>query len=122
MGHLSKKWTLKSLTIGPQLHETDIGFWEEAFNHLPSLPRVGDVTIVYNYPTVKAFTTDCWTFFDRILTRRDLFPALELVRVYPSIGSQQFSTRRWWLIYGSLRAIRMRGLMRKSAVQMGSLG
>ena len=111
MDHLSKKWTLKSLTIGPQLYKTDTQFWREAFNDLPMFPRVGNVTIVYNYPTVRSITTDCWEYFDRILIRKDLFPALKSVQIYPSIGSQEFSRRRWWTIYGSLQGLRSRGLL-----------
>lgn len=111
MHHLSKKWTLKSLTIGPQLDETDTQFWRKAFNGLPMFPHVGNVTIVYNYPSVKAITTDCWEYFDRILIRQDLFPALKSVQIQPSIKSHQFSYRRWWTIYGSLQGIRLRGLL-----------
>jgi len=111
MGHLSKKWTLKSLTIGPQLYETNTQFWRDAFNGLPLFPCVSNVTIVYNYPTARAFTTDCWEYFDRILIRRDLFPAVKSVQIQPSIGSQQFSRRRWWSLYGPLQGIRSRGLL-----------
>jgi len=113
MDHLSK-WTLKSLTVGPQLHETNTQFWEEAFKGLPPLLAVTNITIVYNYPSAKAVNSDCWEYFDRLLIRRGLFPALESVYVHPSIGSQQFSTRRWWAIYGSLRTLRSRGLMNRA--------
>ena len=112
MAHLSKKWSVKSLTIGPQLHETDIRFWEESFDGLPPLPSVDNVTIVYNYPTVEAFNTDCWEYFDRVLTNRDLFPALVSVRVDPSIRSLKGVTyNRWWDIRGALFRVRGRGLM-----------
>jgi len=111
MNHLSKKWTLKSLTIGPHLYETNTQFWEEALKGLPPLPRVGNVTIVYNYPTARAFNTDCWVYFDRILTDQGLFPALESVQAQPSTGSQQFSPRKMWAIYGSLQRVRSKGLM-----------
>ena len=109
--HLSKKWTLKSLTIGPQLCETNTQFWEEALNNLPPLPCVANVTIVYNFPTAKAVNTDCWQYFDRILTRRTLFPALEWVKVQPSIGSQLFSPKRWLAVYDSLRGVTSRRLL-----------
>jgi len=111
MHHLSKKWTLKSLTIGPQLYETDTQFWREAFNGLPMLPCVSNVTIVYNYPSVRAINTDCWEYFDRILIRQDLFPALKVVQIQPSVGSQRFSFRRWWMLFSSLRGVRSRGLL-----------
>ena len=112
MGHLSKKWSVKSLTIGPQLHKTNSQFWEEAFNGLPPLPSVDNVTIVYNYPTVEAFNTDCWEYFDRVLANRDLFPALVSVRPDPSIRSLNPVThRRWWEIRAALRRVRRRGLM-----------
>ena len=75
---------MKSLIIGPQSNETNADFWEEAFNGLPPLPGVVSVTIIYNYPTAKAFNTYCWEYFDRILTRRDLFPALKRVYVQSS--------------------------------------
>ena len=111
MDHLPKKWTLQSLTIGPQSNETNTGFWEEAFNGLPPLPGVRDVTIIYNYPTAKEFNTDCWVYFDRLLTRRDLFPALELVDVQSTCRSRGLSSSRWNDIRGSLLTIRTRGLM-----------
>ena len=111
MDHLSK-WTLKSLTIGPQIHETDREFWEEAFRGLPPLPGVDNITIIYNYPTARAFNTHCWEYFDRLLSRRDLFPALGSVHVQPSIGARQTNHRRWWAIYSSLRRVRSKGLVR----------
>ena len=111
MHHLSKKWTLKSLTIGPQLYETDTQFWRNAFHGLPMFRSVDNVTIIYNYATVKAITADCWQYFDRILIRQDLFPALKVVHIQPSVGWQQFSQRRWWSIYSSLQGIRSRGLL-----------
>ena len=111
MGHLSK-WALKSLTVGPQIHETNAEFWEEAFRGLSPLPDVDNVTIIYNYPTVGSFNTHCWNYFDRLLPRRDLFPALASVNVQPSIGTLKANHRRWWTIYGALRVIRSRGLIR----------
>jgi len=113
MNHLSKKWSLKSLTIGPQVYETNTQFWEEALKGLPPFPHVGDVTIVYNYPTAKAFNTDCWKYFDDILSRRDLFPALRSVRVQPCVGWLQFNdnSQKWWDVYNSFRGTRSRGLM-----------
>jgi len=111
MGHLSKKWSVKSLTIGPHLHKTNTQFWEQAFNGLPPLPSVDNVTIVYNYPTIEAFNTDCWVYFDRVLTNRDLFPALVSVRVDPSIRSLKSTYSRWWEIRGALHRVRGRGLM-----------
>ena len=110
MGHLSKKWTLKSLAIGPQVHQTNTEFWEGAFKGLPPLPGVDNVTIIYNYPTAKAFGTDCWEYFDRLLTRWDLFPAIKTVDVQSSIRSQLPSPKRWKDISASLRTIKMRGL------------
>ena len=110
MGYFSGRWTLKSLTIGPQLHETNTQFWEEAFNDLPPLPRVEDVTIIYNYPTIDAFNTDCWKYFDRLLTRRDLFPALRSVLIQSTPGSPRRHHVRWWEIDNSLRTVRERGL------------
>ena len=110
MDHLSKQWSLKSLTIGPQIHETNTQFWEEAFKDLPPLPDVDNITIIYCYPTVKAFNTDCWKYFDRLLIRRDLFPALKSVDVQPSFASQQFSPQKRWDVYASMRATSARGL------------
>jgi len=107
MDHLSRKWTLKSLTIGPQLRETNTRFWEEAFNGLPPLPCVDNVTIVYNYPSAEAFNTDCWDYFDRVLTRRDLFPALGSVQIQSSIRSG-YTHRRWWHMHASLYQLRGR--------------
>jgi hypothetical protein len=109
MDHLSKQWSLKSLTIGPQIHETNAQFWEEAFKGLPPLPGVRNVTIICYYPTVKAFNTDCWKYFDRLLARRELFPALKLVEVRSSFASQQLSPQKWSDICASLRAISTRG-------------
>ena len=111
MGHLSKEWTLKSLTIGPQIHETNAQFWKDAFMGLPPLPSVDDVTIIYNYPTLKAFNTDCWVYFDHLLTRRDLFRALKRVYIQPSIKSRQLSSPKRLAVYGALRAVALRMLM-----------
>jgi hypothetical protein len=111
MGHLPKQWTLKSLTIGPQLHETDTQFWEDAFMGLPPLPSVDNVTIIYCYPTTKAFNTHHWQYFDRLLTRRDLFPSLERVYIQPSIRSRQLSSPKRWAMYGAICTIKSRGLM-----------
>ena len=106
MDHLSKKWRLKSLTIGPQPRKTNTQFWEEALNGLPPLPHVANVIIVHNY----AVNSECWRYFDRILTRRDLFPALESVWARPGIGRPGFSYERWWEISCAFRGIRSRGL------------
>ena len=106
MYHLSKKWTLKSLSIGPQLHRTTTPFWEEALKGLPPLPHVDNVTIVHHY-TAK---TDCWGSFDRILSRQDLFPTLKTIWVQPSIGQLHFGNERWWHISCSFRRTRSRGL------------
>lgn len=105
-----QKWTLTSLTIGPQVHETNTEFWVEAFKDLPPLPRVDNVTVIYHYPRPKAFNTDCWGYFDRILTRKDLFPVLKSLHIRSSCGAYQLIPRRWWSICGSLRSIRARGL------------
>jgi hypothetical protein len=110
MDHSLKKWALKSLTIVPQSNETNAGFWEEAFNDLPPLPGVDNVTVIYHYSRAKAFKIDCWEYFDHILTRRDLFPALKMMYVRSSCGLQRLSPRRWWAIYGSMPATRARGL------------
>ena len=110
MDNLSNRWTLKSLTVGPQIHETNIQFWEEAFQGLPPLPGVTNATIIYTYPTVRAFNIDCWKYFDRLLIREDLFPALESVDIQSSFASQQLSPQKWLDIYASLPAVCMRGL------------
>ena len=110
MDQLSK-WTLRSLTIGPQLHETNTQFWEEAVNALPPLPSVDNVTIIYIYPTVAAFNVDCWEYFDHVLTRRDLFPALESVRAQQRIPLLQPAHRDWRNPYNHLRRVRERGLL-----------
>ena len=110
MEYLPNKWPLKSLTIGPQSNETDLGFWEEAFNGLPPLPGVDNVTLLYNYPGIKAFDTAFWTYFDRTLTRRDLFPALEIVKIQATCGSRRLSYKRWWAIHNCLRTVRSREL------------
>jgi len=106
MDHLSKRWTLKSLTIGPQPYKTNTQFWEEAFDGLPSFPHVANVTIMHNY----AANTECWGYFDRILSRRDLFPALESVRVQPGFGRPLFNYQTWWEMFCIFRGARSRGL------------
>ena len=83
MNHLPKQWTLKSLTIGPHLHEMPTQFWEDAFMDLPPLPSVDNVTIIY--PAARASDSDCRKYFDRLLTRKDLFPALKQVNTRSSI-------------------------------------
>jgi len=113
MDHLSR-WTLKSLTIGPQLHKTNTQFWEEAFNGLPPLPRVDNVTIVYTYPTAEEFNTDCWEYFDRVLIRRDLFPALRSVQARASaVKSLNYYNRQIILghMHHALRGVTGRGLL-----------
>jgi hypothetical protein len=72
------KWALTSLTIWPQVHETDTEIWVESFRDLPSLPvRVETLTIICHYPRLTAFTFSayCWTYFNHILPRANLFPA-----------------------------------------------
>ena len=110
MEYLSNKWPLKSLTIGPQRNETDLGFWEEAFKNLPPLPGVDNVTLLYNYPGIKSFNTSFWSYFDRTLTRQDLFPALRIVKIQSTCESRRLSRKRWWAIRDSLRAVGSRGL------------
>ena len=109
MDHLSTKWTLKSLTIGPQPYETNTQFWEKALSGLSPLPNVGEVTIIHNYPTTEDVNTDCWVYFDRILTRRDLFPALRSVRVQPTIGWSRFGDQRWLEVWYSFRGLQSSG-------------
>ena len=109
MDHFSK-WTLKSLTIGPQFRHTNTQFWEAAFDNLPSLPSVDNVTIIYNYDTADVFNTDCWVYFDHVLTRKDMFPALRSVHVQPSIIPPAATPLKWWAIYDALRTVRMEGL------------
>ena len=118
MDHL-RKWPLESLTIGPQSNETNSAFWEEAFSGLPPLLGVYEVDIIYNYPRVDAFNTDCWRYFDRVLARRDLFPALELVYIHSSCGSRQLILRRWWTIFNCFRAVKARGLGPRKLLAFG---
>jgi len=107
MDNLSK-WKLKSLTIGPQPCKTNTHFWEEALNDLPPLLHVANVIVMHNY----AGNAECWRYFDRILRRRDLFPALEAVWARPGIGRPGFSFDRWWEIRCSFYGLRsQRGLV-----------
>ena len=103
---------MNSLTIGPQLHKTNTEFWEGALNNLPPLPSVDNVTIIYNYPTTDAFDTNCWEYFDRMLTSRDLFPALKSVLIESSTDSPESSHwyPMWQGIDNSLRTVRVKGL------------
>ena len=88
MDHFRNKWALKSLTIGPQSNRTDTVFWEEALKGLPPLPGVDNVTVIhYHHYSVRFSTTYCWEYFDRILTCRDLFPALKRVYIKSDRGS-----------------------------------
>jgi len=123
MDHFSK-WTLTSLTIGPQLRETNTQFWEEAFNGLPPLPSVENITIVYNYRP-GAFNTDCWEYFDSIVTRQDMFPALASVQVQTrampsnSIFSYLIPLEDHRMdIYHSLRRIRKRRLLTSKSLML----
>jgi len=119
MDHL-RKWALKSLTIGPQSNKTSLMFWTEALRDLPPLPSVDNVTIIYNYPRVNVFNTGCWDYFDRLLTRQDIFPALRVVYVYSSFGSQsQRPDRRRRVIYDCLRKVRERGMGPVSCSRLG---
>lgn len=110
MEYLPNKWPLKSLTIGPQPNETDLAFWEEAFKNLPPLPGVDNVTLLYNYPGIWAFNTAFWSYFNRTLTRKDLFPALKSVKIQSTCGSRRLSHKRWWAIHNCLSTVRSRGL------------
>ena len=107
------KWKLKSLTIGPKVHETNTEFLVEAFKNLPPLAHVDNVAIVYHYPKSNAFNTDCWEYFDRVLSRRDLFPALKSVHLHVSCGLYQLNDnhRKWWSIHSALLEIRRRGIL-----------
>lgn len=107
MDHFRKKWALKSLTIGPQSNQTNTVFWEEALNGLPPLPGVDNVTVIHYLKLVVGFDiTDCWKYFDRTLTRQDLFPALKNVYVKSNQGSAR------WLRYirEDMPAVARRGL------------
>lgn len=99
------KWTLTSLTIGPQSLGANTRFWVESFGDLPPLPRVDNVTIICHDVEV-----DCWVYFDSILTRTDLFPALTSVHVRPNCDYYEFTTQRWRFICNLLLGIRRRGL------------
>lgn len=101
----SRKWTLKSLTIGPQRHR-DTKFWVEAFKDLPPLPCVDSVTIIYHIPRPGTYNVDCWGYFDRTLARRDIFPALKSVYVRVTYGSYQLDCYRWRNILYSFQLIR----------------
>jgi hypothetical protein len=108
MGHFSSlKWALKSLTIGPQLCDTGTEFWVEAFKNLPRLTHVDDVTIVYRYFSLA--NTECWVYFNSVLSRRDLFPALKSVHVRSSYGSPMHGPE-WASLSASLEGIRRRGV------------
>ena len=119
MGCLANEWALKSLTIGPQSNETNLAFLEEAFRGLPPLPSVDNVTVVYNYSRAWRFNTDCWRYFDGILSRRDLFPALEGVHIHSTFGWQKLTSRRWWAISWALRAVRARGIEPRKLLAFG---
>ena len=110
MNHLSK-WTLKSLTIGPQVCETNTEFWVEAFKDLPPLRRVGNVTLAYHYPKSANFNTDFWEYMDSILSRRDLFPALKSVHVQSSCAQSRRDHWLWWGILRSFSTVRTRGIV-----------
>jgi len=105
MDHLRKKWALKSLTIGPQSNKTNPVFWGEALKDLPPLPEVDNVTVIHHYNTDMSSMTDRWKYFDRILSRRDLFPALKKVYVESDCEPQ------WWRdIRHAMPAVVMRRL------------
>jgi len=105
MDHLRKKWALKSLTIGPQFNKTNPVFWDEALKGLPPLRRVDNVTVIQHYRRDMSSMTDRWKYFDRVLARRDLFPALKKVYVKSDCGSQW-----WWNIRNAMPAVVARGL------------
>ena len=110
MGHFSSsKWALKSLTIGPQFCEMRTGFWVEAFKNLPRLTRVDDVTIVYRCSLYATVDTERWVYFNSVLSRRDLFPALKSVHVRISCGLFARGPE-WATVSISLEGIRRRGV------------
>ena len=109
VGHFSK-WPLTSLTIGPQSHETNAEFLVEAFKDLPSLPRVDNFLIIYHFTRSDTFETDCWEYFNRTLTRTDLFPALKSVYVQPRCSVFRLALLKWGYICDSLWDIETKGL------------
>ena len=110
MKHLSK-WTLKSLTIGPQLHKTNTEFWVEALKGFPSLPRVDNVTMIYRYPEYEDYNTKFWEYMNSILSRKDLVPTLESVHVRFSSGPSHRLDMLWRNLQSSLRSIKRRGVI-----------
>ena len=119
MDHLRKKWTLKSLTIGPQFNKTDTVFWEEALRGLPPLPDVDNVTVIH-YPEDVIAIPDFWKHFDHVLTRRDLFPTLKGVYVQSRSRSRNFI--RWlWNIRNAMPTIVGKGLSPCKLLAFGRL-
>jgi len=105
MDHFRNKWALRSLTIGPQFNRTNTVFWEGALKGLPPLPGVDSVTVIHRFPTDGSSITDCWKYFDRILTCRDLFPALKKVYVQSLPGSR--TGNHWlWCISDVMTAVK----------------
>ena len=114
MDHLRKKWALKSLIIGPQSNKTNPVFWNEALKDLPLLPQVDNVTVIHHYHTDMSSMTDRWRYFDRVLARRDLFPALKKVYAKSDCESQG-----WWSILNAMPAVVARGLGPVSFLPLG---
>jgi len=112
MGHLQKKWALKSLTIGPQFNKTDPVFWNEALKGLPPLPQVDNVTLIYHYHTDMSSMTNRWKY---LFTCRDLFPALKRVYIKSDRGPYW-----WWDIRNAVPAVvAVRGLGPRKFLALG---
>jgi hypothetical protein len=103
---MAKKWTLESLTIGPQTHMTNYSFWHDAFQNFPPSPHMRELAIVYHYRNVRAFDPSCWVYFDSLFSRRDIFPRFMKVDVHATIRSSSFSYEQRQALYGALYSLR----------------
>ena len=76
---------MKSLTIGPQIRETNAQCWEDVLKSLPGpLPCVGNVTVVCNHPQLRRLIQivgSISTAFPTRCSSRELYRGWDVLRV-----------------------------------------
>ena len=103
---MAEKWTLESLTIGPQTHTTNYSFWHDAFQNFPASPHMRELAIVYHYRNARAFDRSCWVYFSGLFSRADIIRGSMQVDIYATIRSSSISYEQRQALYGALYSLR----------------
>lgn len=96
---IAKNWTLESLTLGPLFHRADYELFNETFQNFPALPRLSELTIIYRYQRDHFFfDVRCWSYFNDLFRRTDLFPQSMQIDLQVTINSVELDLeQRIWL-------------------------